>query len=126
MSIVNHLPRACAGPGKRPGILAADFSNPEGRQVNSIGFPPEQAIIVTPRKARVQGQRRDPGLADARGRDVLLLAMRAAACGLDYRRPPPDARNQRPDCACDSTRSLCSTIQASAAFLVENGLTFVG
>src|SRR5437868_8373690 len=33
MSIVNHLPRACTGPGKRPGICA-----PSGRQVNSIRF----------------------------------------------------------------------------------------
>src|SRR5438270_305039 len=34
MSIVNHLPRACTGPGKRPGICA-----PSGRQVNSIASP---------------------------------------------------------------------------------------
>src|SRR5437763_1023972 len=31
MSTVNHLPRACDGPGKRPGMRA-----PGGRQVNSI------------------------------------------------------------------------------------------
>src|SRR5580692_8050272 len=34
MSTVNHFPRACAGPGKRPGIAA-----PGGRHLNSIsGF----------------------------------------------------------------------------------------
>src|SRR5207302_10349565 len=32
MSRVNHLPRGCAGPGKRPGIRV-----PGGEQVNSIG-----------------------------------------------------------------------------------------
>src|SRR5262245_17831506 len=37
MSTVNHLPRACAGPGKRPGIAA-----PGGRHLNSIsGFSPQ-------------------------------------------------------------------------------------
>ena len=35
MSRVNHLPRACAGPGKRPGMRA-----PSGRQVNSMGGLP--------------------------------------------------------------------------------------
>src|SRR5256885_11053570 len=34
MSIVNHLPRACTGPGKRPGISA-----PGGRHLNSISGP---------------------------------------------------------------------------------------
>src|SRR5216683_1981306 len=40
MSTVYHLPRACAGPGKRPGIRA-----PGGRQVNSIAFIPRPAKI---------------------------------------------------------------------------------
>src|SRR5690242_13796880 len=33
MSTVNHLPRACSGPGKRPGISA-----PGGRHLNSISL----------------------------------------------------------------------------------------
>src|SRR5438105_3895846 len=41
MSIVNHLPRACTGPGKRPGICA-----PSGRQVNSIASPPRVLSIL--------------------------------------------------------------------------------
>src|SRR6201987_6048364 len=35
MSTVNHLPRACTGPGKRPGISA-----PGGRHLNSISVAP--------------------------------------------------------------------------------------
>ncbi len=31
MSMVNHFPRACTGPGNRPGICA-----PSGKHVNSI------------------------------------------------------------------------------------------
>src|SRR5215472_966449 len=42
MSMVNHLPRACAGPGKRPGISA-----PGGRHLNSIsGSSPRLSSIV--------------------------------------------------------------------------------
>src|SRR5215831_6883019 len=42
MSMVNHLPRACTGPGKRPGISA-----PGGRHLNSIsGSSPRLSSIV--------------------------------------------------------------------------------
>src|SRR5215470_2902336 len=42
MSMVKHLPRACAGPGKRPGISA-----PGGRHLNSIsGSSPRLSSIV--------------------------------------------------------------------------------
>src|SRR5882672_6498916 len=38
MSTANHLPRACAGPGNRPGIPASPGPvELGGRQVNSIG-----------------------------------------------------------------------------------------
>src|SRR5205807_8505893 len=68
MSIVNHLPRACAGPGKRPGIGV-----PVGRQVKSIGV----------------SQRLLPGLPPTIARPTAAISL---LCSGAARGPRPAAR----------------------------------
>src|SRR5258706_11382162 len=66
MSIVNHLPRACSGPGKRPGICA-----PSGRQVNSIASPPRVSpILRICGRACEAAKRRSPLAEPARYRHI--------------------------------------------------------
>src|SRR5439155_5149659 len=74
MSIVNHLPRACTGPGKRPGICA-----PSGRQVNSIASPPRDFDqgVAHPRHLPPKARERAPGL--AAGRTPMLSPYQASA-----------------------------------------------
>src|SRR5260221_388651 len=56
MSTGNHFPRACAGPGKRPGICA-----PSGRHVNSIlSFSPGLSPNSSGRLRRVAGDDNAP------------------------------------------------------------------
>src|SRR6201981_2276826 len=88
MSTANHLPRAWAGPGKRPGIAA-----PGGRHLNSISRPLDIGSYYAPtvRAARVvddtgknrcpwrDGCRPSPGRGELRGLGFFFFLIRGRA-----------------------------------------------
>src|SRR5882672_4958611 len=72
MSTVNHLPRACTGPGNRPGICA-----PGGQHLNSILGP----LLVLAHTTRSLFARRASSTGGARREKLLVTPARAGAYG---------------------------------------------
>src|SRR5438874_4514765 len=128
MSSVNHLPRACAGPGKCPGIGVPDFSNPAGRQVNSIASSPalrhgcqpvdtggadpgepgqaparrEHALLEADPGDQLLDRLVEPEMRNVVGRDVHHPGARLGPSAVQRFEPEPvlpvAARQQRADC----------------------------